>query len=85
VIVFYKTSHHAVIAIIASTYHTALMPSMELQSLESLLNDKDLRTEFIYFVNKRRTQELLLFWMEVEMYKRIVDSDQCFKYLFHLV
>jgi len=48
-------------------------------TLESLLNDKDLRLEFIFYVNKIHAQESLLFWMEVEMFKRIVDSDECFK------
>lgn len=49
------------------------------QTLESLLVDKDLRYEFIFYVNKIHAQESLLFWMEVEMFKRIVDSDECRK------
>jgi len=48
-------------------------------TLESLLDDKDLRLDFIFYVNKIHAQESLLFWMEVEMFKRIVDSDECFK------
>jgi hypothetical protein len=55
--------------------------SMMDQTLESLLNDKDLRLEFILYVNKIHAQESLLFWMEVEMFKRITDSDECLKYL----
>lgn len=56
------------------------MPSSIMEhTLESLLTDKDLRYEFIFYVNKIHAQESLLFWMEVEMFKRIVDSDECRK------
>lgn len=55
--------------------------SMEqIHTVESLLSDKDLRMDFIFYVNKIHAQESLLFWMEVEMFKRIVDSDECYKY-----
>jgi hypothetical protein len=48
-------------------------------TLESILDDKELRVEFIFYVNKIHAQESLLFWMEVEMFKLITDSDECFK------
>lgn len=57
------------------------MPSSIMDhTLESILNDKDLRVELIFYVNKIHAQESLLFWMEVEMFKLITDSDECFKY-----
>jgi len=52
---------------------------MQSPSLESLLADKDLRVDFIFYVNKIHAQESLLFWMEVEIFKRITDSDECAK------
>ena len=57
------------------------MPCVMDHNLESLLNDKELRLEFIFYVNKIHAQESLLFWMEVEMFKRIMDADECYKYL----
>jgi len=52
---------------------------MPQQSIESILSDKSLRVDFIFYVNKIHAQESLLFWMEVEMFKRITDADECAK------
>jgi len=49
------------------------------QTLEGILCDKELRLDFIFYVNKIFAQESLLFWMEVEIFKKITDSDECKK------
>lgn len=52
---------------------------MSKATIQSILNDKNLRVDFIFYVNRIHAQESLLFWMEVEIFKRIMDADECAK------
>jgi len=46
-------------------------------SLEQIMSSKDLSFTFVGYMNKIHAQEGLEFWLEVEMFKRITECEEC--------
>jgi len=46
-------------------------------SLEQIMHSKDLSFTFVGYMNKIHAQEGLEFWLEVEMFKRITECEEC--------